>query len=74
MKMNKRGVSKNILAILLILAILISIVGTYVSLTSVNNVRTAKSSGNAFVGVEIVRPQIGQVGVDVIPKEGENNG
>lgn len=73
---DKKGVSKNFLAILLILAIIISVIGTYVSLTSINNVPTQRqSSGYAYVGVGVMQqPQIAQVGVNVIQEEGENNG
>ena len=69
---DKKGVSKNFLAILLVLAILISIIGTYVSLTNVNNVPVQRSSNVAGVGIEIVSPLTAKVGVEVI--EGEENG
>ena len=72
---DKKGASKNFLAILLVLAILISIIGTYISLTYVNNVPTPRESSNiAFVGVEVVKPQLAEVGVEVVEKEDENNG
>lgn len=74
MAKDKKEVSKNFLAILLVLAILISIIGTYVSLTNINNVPTIRSSNFGTVGVEVVTPPVAYVGVEVIEKEGEKNG
>lgn len=73
---DKKGASKNFLALMLVLAILISIIGTYVSLTSVNNVSTIRERPNvATVGVKIVQPPLAYVGVEVIGKEEyEKNG
>ncbi|MCD4666748.1 hypothetical protein K8R47_02985 [archaeon] len=62
-KGETKGISKNLLAIIIILAILLSVISTYLSLTNTNNAGIYNPSGDASVGLYV--PDQGRVGVYV---------
>jgi len=63
-------VSNKIVVILAILAIIISVISTYIIIGKANNVPTV-GSNQGQIGVYVVNPPAGQIGVNVVnPKEG----
>ena len=65
---RKRHVNKNLLAILLIIAILISLLGTYMTISNINNapVERESISNVGYVGIYVDNPDI--------PEEVEDEG
>ena len=63
---EKHHINKNVLAILLILAILISLLGTFMAISNTNKapVDESKSTGTGMVGVYVINPDIIEEGED----------
>lgn len=59
-KRGRRAVSKNLLAVLLVLAILLSVVGTYMAVYNANVVRVIEiePASKGEVGVYVNNPEI----------------
>lgn len=67
------GISNTVVVILIIAAILVSVIGTYVVLDKANNIPVTRS-GQGQIGVNVVNPQPGQIGVNVVNPEGGTEG
>ena len=64
---KRRGFSKNILAVLLVLAIIMSVVGTYMSVTNASPASVKPgTSGGGHVGLIVVPSGKGHIGMVVV--------
>ena len=66
-----KEVSDKIVVVLVVIAILISVIGTYLVYNKADNISNVKTTGNIIVNNPV--STVGVVGVEIIPKQNQES-